>query len=237
MEIFLSYRGVGRRSLPVVHNHTKPQNSPRVMSSYAKPPLKTPGASPKPGVHVLSSPSTMPHRSNPLWITHPGLAFHQTRCLVSYTVLKSVLTCVGSSRCTADEIITWKLLTNDHLVLLLTNKVRVPLISGLPIPRLEVLHDIRHSPQRITLIQLTTPELLLAARLIRNQRSGLGMRFMDGVVLDINLFLGGAIPVHMAFILLLLLRLRRWRCHRYGSVAVLWVVLVVDGSGSGFSSL
>lgn len=68
------------------------------------------------------------------------------------------------------------------------------------------------------------------------------MRFMDGVVLDVNLFLGGAIPVHMAFVLLfflllLLLRLRRWRCHRYWSVAVLWVVLVVDGSGSGFSSL
>ena len=62
------------------------------------------------------------------------------------------------------------------------------------------------------------------------------MSFVNGVVLEIDLFLGGAVPVDMIFVLLLFLGLRS--CHGGGSgVVVMWMVLVVDRSDSGFSSL
>lgn len=125
---------------------------------------------------------------------------------------------------------------DDQLVLLLTNEVRVSLIPILPIPRLKVLHDIRRGPQSVALIQLAAPELLLAAWLVRNQWCRLGMSFVDGVVLEIDFLLGGAVPVHMVLVLLVFLGLRS--CHSDGSgVVVMWMVLVVDRSDSGFSSL
>lgn len=62
------------------------------------------------------------------------------------------------------------------------------------------------------------------------------MRFVDGVVLDIDLLLRGAIPVDMVLVLLLFLGLRS--CHYGGNgVGVLWIVLVIDRSGSRFGSL
>ena len=83
-------------------------------------------------------------------------------------------------------------------LLLLTNKVRIASrLRILPEPRLKVVHDVVCVPQRVASVQLATPPLLRRARLIRDERDGLGDAGLlsDSDVLGVNLSSAGAVPV------------------------------------------